>query len=206
MGSVLPITKTINIDLALLKKHYNDEIPKNLEEASSLFSEIIANHYNRFKFKETSIGQKLSANLSKFGHNSQSHTCSDESTVQSPYKKKSKISVTCQSDVDKICTGVNEMAFPPKVFSDGIKHPCTSNKCEYVPHSICKKELFHKKKTAFPSEKDEIKIQNVGHIQGSHVYQMPTSSHYMYNSFLSTHGTIQFSNLNVCQATNCCTE
>ena len=147
-GSVLPITKTINIDLAILKKHYNDEIPKNLEEASTLFSEIIANHYDRFKFKETSIGQKLSSHLSKLGQNSQKDTCSDESTVQSPYKKKSKSSVTCPTDVDNICTGVNEMASPPKVFSDGGEHTCTSDKCTYVPPS--RKELFHKKKTDIP--------------------------------------------------------
>ena len=148
------MTKTINIDLAILKKYYNDEIPKNLEEASTLFSEIIGSHYERFKYKETSTAKQLSSHLAKLGDISRNS--SDQNTVQLLYKKKSKSSG--HIDLDNICTEFTEMASPTKIGST------VQQVQSHVP--LSRKQLFLKEKTnVFFSEWDPIPNQSFVDIQ-----------------------------------------
>ena len=61
-GQVVPLTSKINLHLAILQKHYNNKVPENLEEESTLFSEIITAHRERFKRYDCSkdkLGMKL---------------------------------------------------------------------------------------------------------------------------------------------------
>ena len=112
-SSVLPITKIINIDIAILKKHYSDQIPAQLEEASSMFSGIISDHYDCFRYKEASIGKKLTSHLAKLSNDIDSHIV-QPSNIRSPYKKRSRTEVSSDTSIDTICSSLNKMASPPK--------------------------------------------------------------------------------------------
>ena len=111
----MPVTKTINIDIAILKKHFNDQIPSQLEEASSTVNEIISDHYDHFRYKETSIGKKLTSHFTKLSQDTgvDSHFVQPNS-IRSPYKKRSRTEVSSDTSIDTICGSLNKMASPPK--------------------------------------------------------------------------------------------
>ena len=96
-SNVLPITKTINIGIAILKKHYNSEVPSNLEEASDIFQEVISSHNERFNINEKFIEQKLNSELNALQPEEKSESHQFLSSLTSPFKKRSKTS-------DSICS------------------------------------------------------------------------------------------------------
>ena len=66
-----PITQAINLNLSILKKHFSGIVPPELEYQSASFQFIIAEHNEKYKLKDISIGSKLKTKISTLvTHNS----------------------------------------------------------------------------------------------------------------------------------------
>ena len=151
----MPVTRTINIDLAIIKKHYDSQVPDDIEEASKFFVDIISAHNERFEFKETSVSQKLSSEMKKV-KSKQGQNISHQflPSLTSPFKKRPKPN----ESVDNVMKGLQKLLSPSKTTSDTefpednnyatVSEQCMMTLSQETPkgiskQSLSKKELFH---------------------------------------------------------------
>ena len=94
-GKFVPLTMKINRDITILQKYYNDKIPSDIEQDSSLFPAIIAEANKQLSVKSFTIEQKLEETLSSVHRRITSkHTCSGDTITldSSPELKTTHIS------------------------------------------------------------------------------------------------------------------
>ena len=112
---ILPVTRMINFDLAIIKQHYDSQVPDDIEEASKFFVDIISAYNERCEFRETSVSQKLSSEMKKL-KNKQGQNVSHQflPSLTSPFKKKPKPN----ESVDNVTKGLQKLLLPSKTTSD----------------------------------------------------------------------------------------
>ena len=146
--TILPVTRTINIDLAIIKKHYDSQVPNDIEEGSKYFADIILAHNERFEFKETSASQKLSSEMKKV-KNKQGQNILHQflPSLTSPFKKRPKPN----ESVYNVTKGLQKLPSPSKTTSDTefpqdnnyatVSEECMMTLIQETPKGISKQSL-----------------------------------------------------------------